>query len=84
MWRVVVLAMLAVVMIPLAGCGPSDTSPVPGSGRDGVAGWTFASGKRPSRAEYAALVASCQQGAVRSARGKNLETCLAELGLRRE
>ncbi|MGE0257247.1 MAG: hypothetical protein AB7T18_00705 [Alphaproteobacteria bacterium] len=47
-------------------------------------GWSFASGKRPSRAEYAAIVASCEQGAVRSARGKKLEDCLADLGLRRD
>jgi hypothetical protein len=79
MWRVVLVAALA-----LAGCGPSDTSPVSGSGGDTVQGWTFASGKRPSRAEYTAIVASCEQGAVQSARGKKLEACLADLGLRRE
>lgn len=84
MRRVVLLMMLAPVMFFLAECGRSDTSSKSGSGRDGVAGWTFASGKRPSRTEYAALVASCQQGAVRSARGKPLEACLADLGLRRE
>jgi hypothetical protein len=88
MRRVVLLMVLGPVMLSLAGCGPSDTSPA--SGEAGVAGWKFASGKRPSRAEYAALVASCQQGAVRSAQGKafepgkSLEDCLAELGLRRE
>jgi hypothetical protein len=54
------------------------------SGLDAVRGWSFASGKRPSRAEYAALVASCRQGAVQSARGKPLEVCLADLGLRRD
>jgi hypothetical protein len=47
-------------------------------------GWSFASGKRPSRAEYTALVASCQQGAVKLALGKPLDDCLADLGLRRE
>ena len=72
------------VMLVLAGCGPSDRSRVSGSGPEEMRGWSFASGKRPSRAEYAALVASCQQGAVRSARGKPLEACLADLGLRRE
>jgi hypothetical protein len=79
MWKVMV-----VVMPALMSCGPSETSRVPGSGGETVQGWTFTSGKRPSRAEYAALVASCQQGAVRSARGKPLDTCLADLGLRRE
>ncbi|MGD9615186.1 MAG: hypothetical protein AB7H90_14610 [Alphaproteobacteria bacterium] len=79
MWRMVLVAMLA-----LAGCDPPDTSPGSGSGVDTVQGWTLASGKPPSRAEYTALVASCQQGAVRSAQGKPLEACLADLGLRKE
>ena len=78
------------LVLALAGCGPSADSRVSGSGVDTVRGWVFASGKRPSRAEYAALVASCEQGAVRSTRGKPLEpgrpldACLADLGLRRE
>ena len=79
MGRTVVLVMLA-----LADCGPSDGSRVSGAGLNGMRGWSFTSGKRPSRAEYTAIVASCEQGAVRSARGKPLETCLADLGLRRE
>jgi hypothetical protein len=72
------------LMLALPGCGPPDTSPVSGSGREEVEGWTYASGMRPSRAEYTAFVASCQQGAISSARGKPLEACLADLGLRRE
>ncbi len=84
MRKLVLLTMLAPVIIALAGCGRSDNSPASGSGADGVAGWVFASGKRPSRAEYAALAASCRQGAVRSAQGKPLEACLADLGLRKE
>jgi hypothetical protein len=79
MWRLTFIAALA-----LAGCGPVETVRVPGSGADTVQGWVFASGQRPSRAEYAALVASCERGAVRSAWGRPLEACLAELGLRRE
>ena len=78
-----VAVFLALILAP-AGCGPSDSSRVSGSGGDEITGWIFASGKRPSRAEYAALVASCQQGAVQSARGKPLDVCLADLGLRRE
>ena len=83
MWRAVVLLILV-----LAGCGPPDTSRESGSGADEIRGWKFVSGKRPSRAEYAAFVASCEQGAVRSAgkpfEGKPLDGCLADLGLRRE
>jgi hypothetical protein len=47
-------------------------------------GWRFATGKRPSRAEYTAVVAACQDGAVPRTRGQPLESCLADLGLRRE
>ena len=79
MWRVVLSLMLALI-----GCGPSDTSQVSGSSMNEVQGWMFASGTRPSRAEYTAIVASCEHGAVQSARGKKLEACLADLGLRRE
>jgi hypothetical protein len=79
MWRSALVAASA-----LAGCGPSETALAPGSGADTVQGWVFASGKPPSRAEYTAIVASCEQGAVRSAWGKPLEACLADLGLRKE
>jgi hypothetical protein len=72
------------LVVALAGCGPTDGSRLPGPGASEVRGWVFASGKRPSRAEHAALVASCEQGAVQSARGSPLDACLADLGLRRE
>ena len=78
-WKLMVFVMLGVV-----GCGPSDRSRVSGSGAEEMRGWSLASGKRPSRAEYTAMVASCEQGAVRAARGRPLEACLADLGLRRE
>jgi hypothetical protein len=39
-------------------------------------GWRFASGKMPSKAEFAALTASCQD------RGGALDPCLADLGLK--
>ena len=48
--------------------GPPDTSRESGSGADGIRGWKFTSGKRPSRLEYAAFVASCEQGAIPSTR----------------
>jgi hypothetical protein len=40
------------------------------------------SGKAPSRAEYAALVAACQDGAVRHEAAASLDRCLADLGLK--
>ena len=67
------------LMLGVAACGAAETAQeaVPT-----VDGWKFASGKAPSQAEYTAVVASCQAGAVRGA-GKPLELCLADLGLRR-
>jgi len=68
------------LMLGVSACAASETvqEAVPG-----VDGWRFASGKTPSVAEYSAVVASCQAGAVRAA-AKPLETCLADLGLRRQ
>ena len=79
MARLVVLLMLA-----LAGCGTADGVRMAGFGSGDMQGWRFASGKRPTRAEYAAIVAACQDGAVKASQGKALDSCLADLGLRRE
>ena len=54
------------------------------AGPDSMEGWRFASGRLPTRAEYAAVVAACQDRAVRAAQQKPLDACLAELGLKRE
>jgi hypothetical protein len=79
------LAMLFV--LALAGCELFDASPQPELGSGDMQGWRFASGKTPSRAEYAALVAACQDGAVRRAAAPGaagtLDVCLADLGLKR-
>ena len=48
-----------------------------------MSGWRLASGKAPSRAEYAAMVAACQDGAVQQEAAKPLDACLADLGLKR-
>ena len=47
-----------------------------------VEGWRFASGKPPSHAEYSAIVATCEDGAVSRPEGQPLDACLADLGLR--
>lgn len=70
------------LMLGLAACSLLE-SDEPAAPTD-VQGWRFASGKRPSRAEYAAVVAACQDGAVPRTRGQPLDACLADLGLRRE
>ena len=73
----------AVVMLGLAACSILDGEE-PAAAPTDMQGWRFTSGKRPSRAEYTAVVAACEQGAVTQGRGKPLDSCLADLGLRRE
>jgi len=76
--RVAVLIMLA-----LAGCTLFDTGEEAAPGPEEMSGWRQASGKPPSRAEYAAMVAACQDGAVPRAAAASLDACLANLGLKR-
>ena len=67
------------LVLALAAC--TDAGETVGAGD--MQGWRYASGKPPSRAEYAAIVAACQDGAVQRTQGKTLDSCLADLGLRR-
>jgi hypothetical protein len=70
------------VALGLTACGYFDSSPGDlGSGE--MKGWRLVSGKAPSRAEYAAMVAACQDGAVQRAAAATLDNCLADLGLKR-
>lgn len=71
------------IMLGVAACGVFDASQQgePGSGE--MRGWRSASGKAPSRAEYAAILAACQDGAVQRSAGATLDSCLAGLGLKR-
>jgi hypothetical protein len=41
------------------------------------------SGKTPSRAEYAAMVAACQDGALQHGAAATIDSCLAGPGLKR-
>jgi hypothetical protein len=66
------------VLLGLAACAASDAS----SGPVEMEGWRMVSGKPPTRAEYVAVVAACQDGMLRRAAGP-LNACLAELGLKR-
>jgi hypothetical protein len=45
--------------------------------------WQTASGKPPTKAEFAAVVAACQDRAKTSDQGGPIDGCLADLGLRR-
>jgi hypothetical protein len=74
-----------VLLMPiLAGCAffssagqPSD--PALGNLQD----WRFATGKPPTDIEYAAVVAACRDGMMLGTEGQPLDSCLADLGLRR-
>jgi hypothetical protein len=66
-------------LLALAACDPAatqtsaiDTAPAPD-----IAGWRMASGKSPTQAEFAALAATCE------AKGGAIESCFADLGLKR-
>jgi hypothetical protein len=72
---------VAIAVLVLAACSTQDEASPPAPAAD-LQGWRLASGKAPSRAEYVAIVAACQDGAVRRAQGKPLDGCLADLGLR--
>src|ERR1041385_3222215 len=82
LWRQSAMPRFAfVLLLALAACAQSDTgvSAIPVDMQD----WRFATGKPPTRAEYAAIVAACQDGAVKRSRTAPFEACLAHLGLKR-
>ncbi len=45
--------------------------------------WQMASGRPPTKAEFAAVVAACQDRAKTDDRSGPIDGCLADLGLRR-
>jgi hypothetical protein len=73
----------ALIVLGLAACAVFDTGQETEFGSGEMAGWRSVSGKTPSRAEYAAIVAACQGGAVQRTAATPLDACLADLGLRR-
>jgi hypothetical protein len=74
---------VVLIMLGLTGCVASDTSQETDFGSGEMSGWRQASGKAPSRAEYAAMVAACEDGAVQHGAAASLDACLAGLGLTR-
>jgi hypothetical protein len=68
------------VLVGLAACAEADANPnVPLE----MVGWRLTSGKAPTKAEFAAVVAACESKALPRASGKPLDACLADLGLKR-
>jgi hypothetical protein len=70
--------LLVLAFIALAACNNSDAGEKISEATPDPSGWQLASGKPPTKAEFAAVVASCEE------RGKGaFDSCLADLGLRR-
>jgi hypothetical protein len=70
------------ILLSLAACVARDAV-VPSSASSEIRGWQEASGKPPSQAEFAAVVAACQDRARSADRGGPIDDCLTDLGLRR-
>jgi hypothetical protein len=68
--RLAVLLLLA-----LAACSTTETAATPAS--PDPAGWLLFSGKEPTKAEFAALAATCE------VKGGAVDSCLTDLGLKR-
>jgi hypothetical protein len=68
------------ILLSLASCAAAD-GVAPASSQ--VHGWQEASGKYPSQAEFAAVVAACEDRTKSAAAGGPIDRCLADLGLRR-
>ena len=68
-----------ILLLALTACAETDRQ----AGPPDMQGWRLASGKTPTRAEYVAIVAACQDGAVKRGHGAPLDACLAGLGLKR-
>jgi hypothetical protein len=78
MHSIVVLAALALVA-----CSGSEEAASTGKPPAEVQGWRqAASGKPPTPAEFAAVMAACQDR-QKTRQGASLDQCLADLGLRR-
>ena len=72
----------AFIVLGLAACAASDAV-TPASASPEVSGWQEASGKPPSRVEFAAVMAACQDRAKGAGRNAPIDNCLADLGLHR-
>jgi hypothetical protein len=70
------------ILLSVAACAGRDAV-VPASASSEARGWQEVSGKTPSQAEFAAVVAACQDRAESSDKGGPIDDCLLDLGLRR-
>jgi hypothetical protein len=68
------------ILFTVAACAEADAN---ANQPADMQGWKMASGKSPTKAEFAAVVAACQDRAVPAAQEKLLDACLGDLGLKR-
>jgi len=73
------LRIAAVVMVTLAACNSSDAANSSDENSPDPSGWRTASGKAPTKAEFAALAATCQD----QKNDGSVDACLVELGLKK-
>jgi hypothetical protein len=70
------------VLFGLVACAAGDAV-TPASASSELREWQTASGKPPSKNEFAAVVAACEDRAKSSDKSGPIEGCLADYGLRR-
>jgi hypothetical protein len=70
------------VLLGLVACATGDAV-APASATSELRKWQTAVGKPPSKNEFAAVVAACEDRTKNSAKSGPIEGCLADHGLRR-
>jgi hypothetical protein len=71
-----------IVSLALVACAES-VGVTPANASSDLREWQTATGKPPSKAEFAALVAACEDRAKNSQKTESIDSCLAEFGLHR-
>lgn len=73
---------LIVAMLALAACRDA-TASLPAPPAADMKDWVLPTGKPPTKAEFAAIVAACQDRQQNAATNIELQPCLADYGVRR-
>ena len=74
--------MAVLLALGVAACASTDGMSSANASSE-VRGWQTAAGKPPSQAEFAAVVAACEDRAKTASQNASIDGCLADLGLRR-
>ena len=70
------------ILLGLVACAAGDAV-TPASASSELRGWQTAAGNTPSKNEFAAVVAACEDRAKTANKSDPIEGCLADFGLRR-